>query len=50
MAAAEKYFVKNFRIEVIFPSSSLPANPEMTGNRNPMSGVMRRKGIQMRLR
>ncbi len=51
IAAAEKYFVKNFRIEAIFsPLPSPEANHDITGNKNPMSGVMSRKGIPMRLK
>lgn len=50
IAKAEKYFEKNLRIDSILDSSALPANHEMTGNRNPMSGVMSRNGIPMRLR
>lgn len=50
MAATAKYFVKNFRIAEICPSSLLQASQETTGKRKPMSGVTRRNGMPMRLR
>lgn len=50
IAATEKYFVKNCRMEATWCSSLLHANHETTGKRNPMRGVTSKNGIPMRLR